>query len=398
MKHLPHWLLLALFALSLTALSGCGGGGGGSSSAPALAAGTIYGHVIDEDGGYLQGIHVVTVVITPAGYADTRTAVTDAEGYYELADVPTGNQIVAFYGEGRKTAYENVTVGQTPVLLHKALQADATSIADAPTVDPTSISINNTAAGTCDISGTIVNAEVAHAVLIRRHYQHNTGRTEIVSSRLPLDADNKFTSVNLLYPNEDVTAYVWVANKKGHDISDRIDMDFDPSDDLKFRVTVTWDGYGYTDLHVWAPGPDTTLLHSYYGQKYFDDNGIVWNENEATGILHNDDYYGGPVNFTYIGTKNGTFRVAANSYSAAGRSATVNVTIFKGPNAGNYTYGPYLFSASMTQYPVTVNNTSWWRPCNIIVGDDGQTISVAPADQEQLRTPGSRSPRGFDRR
>src|SRR5262245_17484199 len=95
---------------------------------PAVANGTIRGHVVAADSGQPLRRVEVRLIRTdpPAGgidrvYGESRSARTDADGKYEFADIPAGRYQVS----ATKPAYVNQTWGQRqptsppkPVELH----------------------------------------------------------------------------------------------------------------------------------------------------------------------------------------------------------------------------------------------------------------------------------------
>ncbi|MGH8574464.1 MAG: carboxypeptidase-like regulatory domain-containing protein, partial [Gammaproteobacteria bacterium] len=69
----------------------------GAQSGP---AGSINGHVVDQSQGAVPG---VTVTATHDGTAETRTVVTNENGFYTIAALPVGRYAVIFQLEGFKT-------------------------------------------------------------------------------------------------------------------------------------------------------------------------------------------------------------------------------------------------------------------------------------------------------
>jgi hypothetical protein len=134
-----------------------------------------------------------------------------------------------------------------------------------------------------------------------------------------------------------------------------------------FRVTLVWNGSGDLDLHTWDPNQ----AHS------------SWQNREiGTGELDVDNIVAnGPENFSCRNLSLGRYRIAVNAYSTEFvRQAFVRVSVNYGVNAGkSWVFGPYTFTQynHNSGYPISSNNTCWWRPCDIVVfGNDIHPVNA----------------------
>lgn len=350
MKRILAFLLVVTAALLLVALTGCQ-----DSSGSGMSAASITGQVTNNDGVGMPDVNVITTDGT-----NTWTAVTDENGNYTLLNVLPGAKIIAFYAPGYVTQYVSVVVGASPVVGDASLLSDPGNPPEgAPGMSINEPTINQTS-GTAGITGQITGLNVDQAVLIVN------GNPSLINT----DGSGDFNTTVILNPGEN-TIYLWAVNGVGATLSLPISATWAPEGNVYFKVTLTWDGLGDLDLHNWDPN----LAHCYY------DNTSI-----ATGTLDVDNQDGyGPENFTCTSLVNGRFRVAANSYYASSRNATIRVSVFSGPNAGHtYTFGPYQLTTSNENgdYPITGSTASWWRPCDVLV--NGSTISVVSPDSTSL--------------
>ena len=351
MKNALHWALIAIAMLSIVLLAGCSDRGGMIVSP---STGGITGRVTDGDGEGIAGINVITMDGT-----SMWETVTDENGDYALASVANGSRVIGFYGHGWTSAYLGVVVSGLPVTGNMTLSPSEGTLEGAPSIDLDDPDVSESA-GTATISGQILNADVENAVIVVN------GSATLIST----DGSGNFSTTAILNPGDN-TVYIWAVNRLGWSIAGPININFAPQGDLYFRVTLTWDGAGDIDLHNWDPN----MAHSAY-----------WNKVIPTGVLDLDNTdQDGPENFTCTALANGRFRVAVNNYSGGSRAATIRVSVFSGPNAGQtYAFGPYQLTQSNYEdgYPVTGNTASWWRPCDVLV--NGSTISVVAPDGTAL--------------
>jgi hypothetical protein len=81
---------------------GCGGDDGPvTTPMPSVTVGTVSGYVKDTAGNALTGVTIQAAQLTTP---------TDAEGYFNLADVPTGDQVVVISSEGFAPNYRRATI------------------------------------------------------------------------------------------------------------------------------------------------------------------------------------------------------------------------------------------------------------------------------------------------
>ena len=119
--------------------------------APAFAqrtTGTLVGNVTDESGAALPG---VTVTLKGETVVGAQTAVTNEQGFYRFAALPTGNYDVAFALGGFATLNRNAlkvsvgaTVDESVMLKVSSLQEEVTVTGEAPVVDTTTNQISTT--------------------------------------------------------------------------------------------------------------------------------------------------------------------------------------------------------------------------------------------------------------
>lgn len=321
---------------------------------PVEQVGAISGRVTDASGLPLQG-----VVVTTTDGQNTWTAITDANGDYTLAGVPAGQRVVTFARDGWSTTFEQMVVANTPLQLDVTLSPGGAA-APLPIVQVNPPQVDQ-AAGTAYLTGTATNA--AAAILIVNGNE----------TLLTLYSGGTFSTTVVLEIGQNVIQ-VRATNSAGTVISEPIVVNFAPTGDIFFRVTLHWDGAGDMDLHTWDPN----LQHSAY-----------YNKTIPTGFLDVDNTSAdGPENFTCTTLTPGRYRVGVNAYSMYGsRLVTVLVTIYHGTNAGQrYAFGPYELTVSNGNggYPITGNTASWWRPCDVVVS--GDTIVAADPDDTPLQS------------
>jgi uncharacterized protein YfaP (DUF2135 family) len=314
---------------------------------------TVSGRVTDAAGNPLANIRVET-----SNGTVTRTAITGADGRYNLTQVPAGPRVVTFAGAGRATGALLTVVGSTPVTLDAVLQPTSTSATALPQITVNSPTINQQS-GQATLTGSISGLESGRAVVI------------VNGAEAPIDvnANGTFQTIAILRPGTN-TISVRAVNAQGSSVSQPLTVNYTPAagTNFLFRATLTWDGPGDIDLHVFDPNN----AHAYYG-----------NEEIATGELDVDNTEAvGPENFSLRTATPGRYKIAVNSYSGGeGRRATLRVTINSGPSAGqSFDFGPYTFGGSNAEedYPVTGNTAFWWRPADVIVNANGTITVVAP--------------------
>jgi hypothetical protein len=139
---------------------------------------------------------------------------------------------------------------------------------------------------------------------------------------IDVNANGTFQTIAILRPGTN-TISVRAVNAQGSSVSQPLTVNYTPAagTNFLFRATLTWDGPGDIDLHVFDPNN----AHAYYG-----------NEEIATGELDVDNTEAvGPENFSLRTATPGRYKIAVNSYSGGeGRRATLRVTINSGPSAG----------------------------------------------------------------
>ncbi len=321
----------------------------------------IYGQVTDSGDNPLAGVRVDTTDGT-----DTWTDTTDADGNYRLVDVSAGSRGVTFALTGYATQYAIAVVADTDVELNMVM---ASPVEGSPTECPV-ITLNepvvNQETGMATISGTVTNTDADQAVLIQN------GDATLIGVQ-----SGAFSNVVVLVQGQNVI-YIVVANAACTTMSDPITINYQPGAAGQFycRVTLSWNtDLSDMDLHVWAPSGQ----HSAYYNPVID-----------AGDLDVDDVNGyGPENFTCRTLEAGRFRVGINNYALHGASATAcTVRVVTGSlaaNGVNRVLGPHTLSVENFNagYPVTGNTTSWWRPCDIIIGSDG-SVQVVAADNEPV--------------
>ena len=100
-RHTARWVVGVIALLALSYLAGCGGGGGGSSGATRVVC-TAVGYV--KDAATQAGISAATVTI------GTRSALTAADGRYQIANLPTGNLVRSVRAAGYSDYADNITI------------------------------------------------------------------------------------------------------------------------------------------------------------------------------------------------------------------------------------------------------------------------------------------------
>lgn len=110
-RKAPGALFCALLSiLSLSLLAGCGGGGGGGGGAQGNGGGgnpqqsTVTGTLTSQVTG--QPLYQVTVSVQ----GTALSAVTDSNGNFSIANVPTGQQTLAFAVGGNQEATAAETI------------------------------------------------------------------------------------------------------------------------------------------------------------------------------------------------------------------------------------------------------------------------------------------------
>jgi len=354
MKPTAILSFIAAVLLAVLFLSGCHGSSTPIDDPDPPVPPPHDGRVIDDSGNGIPGINVMTTDGT-----NIWSTSTDAAGYYLLPGVTPGSRVIAFYGTGWISKYVGMVVGANGVKADVTLDPQTPSPATKPGQNLNAPAVNQIN-GTADVTGSLTNLDVEHAVIIING-----------SASLLTTVNGNLNAVAVLQPGANIL-HIWVVNAAGSTLSNSFVANWTPSNSVFFRVTLTWDGTGDIDLHTWDPNGQ----HSLYNSKLI-----------PTGLLDVDNtVVDGPENFTCTTLTNGRFRIGVNSYNSPQRNATVQVSVLSGPNIGQrYTFGPYLFRGSNWNegYPIIGNTASWWRPCDILV--NGTTINVVPADNSALQ-------------
>jgi len=325
----------------------------------------IYGQVTDSDGQPLAGVRVDTTDGT-----HTWTDTTDEQGNYRLEEVTTGSRGVSFALDGYATEHSLAVVEDQDVEVN-AVMASPTE--GSPTECPV-ITLNDPVVdletGIATISGSASPVDSDNVVLLQN------GQATLIGLDVSGDTGT-FSNVVVLEEGQNVI-YVVVANAACTTMSEAVNINYQPGAEgqFYFRVTLSWNrDYADIDTHVWAPSGQ----HAAY-----------YNLEINAGDLDVDDVDGyGPENFTCRTLEAGRFRVGNNNYSLHGAPATAcTVRVVTGSLAANRVtrvLGPYTLSVENFNggYPVTGNTASWWRPCDIIVGQNG-SVEVVAADNQEL--------------
>jgi len=321
----------------------------GGSSTPTETAGTVQ----DSSGNPVSGARVVTGSSAEA----LVSAVTGAGGAYAMSSVPAGMRVFAASASGRVTDYNVVVVpssGSYSLPGFTLMEYTGTAPAAAPTLTIGEPSVSDT--GTAAISGQAANLDSERVVVVVN------GDETLIST----DSSGyyNYTAILRLGTN---TISVRATNAVGTSFSEVKTVNFSgtPGNYL-FRVTMTWDTTGDMDLHVWDPAGN----QSYYG-----------NTQIATGWLDVDNTSGyGPENFTCSAPTAGRYYVGVHYY---GGSNIINATVKISKNLGTpqeseQFFGPYTFTAAGGDSdPFTNGNTgSWWRPFDVVVDSNLQTVTV----------------------
>jgi hypothetical protein len=312
----------------------------------------VTGTVTGTDGSLLSGARVETT----DGNGNLVTATTGADGKYSLT-APPGQRVITFSKCGYTTTQDVTVANNTAITANAQLPVysgpDPTSPplinVDSPQVDQTT--------GQAIVTGTIQQGNSSGGVIIVNGSE----------AEFSIDDAGSFSYSAILVPGTN-TIQVRASNCMGTTVSNAVTATYSPSGNAYFRVTLTWDGTGDVDLHIWDPN----LEHSYFG-----------NTTIITGSLDRDNTVSfGPENFTCTNLTPGRYEIGVDAYDKSeGRSATIKVSIFSGPNQGKvFYYGPYTFTATDgdANYPVIGNTAAWWRPADIVVGDDGSIVMDAP--------------------
>jgi hypothetical protein len=113
------------------------------ADAQSSTSGAIQGTVADEATG--ESLVGVTIVVTSPALQNPQTAISDENGFYKIADLPSGNYLVTFYYAKLTIERSGVVVGinkTTPVFQRLKLSqatGEIVKITDtAPAIDPTS--------------------------------------------------------------------------------------------------------------------------------------------------------------------------------------------------------------------------------------------------------------------
>jgi hypothetical protein len=336
-----------------------------ASVTPPQTGGQITGHVQDGSAQPLGNVNVVT-----SDGANLYQATSDGNGLYTLNNVPAGPRVVSFSSNGLSTIYQ-VTVAQGGVItLDAILRATTRTITGPPVITVQSPQINQSNAQ-ATLTGTITQLDSSQAVLI----------VDGAENPIPVGADGSFSAVAILRPGLNSLS-LRATNGLGTTLSDEIPITYTPTNnDFYFRVTLTWDGDGDVDLHTWDPN----LEHSYFRNKQI-----------SSGELDADNTQSfGPENFTCRVLTPGRYKFGIDAYNrSSGRKVLIHVTINRGPNAGQtFDYGPYTLTTTDgdSNYPVTGNTASWWRPVDIVVGSDSSITVQAPDTSNGLRRSATRS-------
>jgi hypothetical protein len=136
-----------------------------------------------------------------------------------------------------------------------------------------------------------------------------------------------------------------------------------------FQVTLSWDVATDVDLHTFAPSGK----HCWYGNKEIPE-----------GFLDVDDIDGfGPENFTLRALVPGRYRIGVNYYRG---DVTSRVRIEVATRTTRRTFGPHILLESNRNggYPIRGDTESWWRPCDLIVGEAGQVQIVPPQIGDEI--------------
>ena len=321
---------------------------------PISASGSsVIGNVTGTDGSLLGGVRVETT----DGTGHLLTATTGADGKYSLA-IPAGQRVITFAKCGYTTTQDVTVATNTAVTVNAQLP-----VYTGP--DPTSPPVINVAPPQTDqvngqaiVTGTVQQGNDSGGVIIVNGSE----------AEFSLDSTGSFSYVAVLVPGANIIQ-VRATNCMGTTLSDPLTVNYSPSGNTYFRVTLTWDGDGDVDLHTWDPN----LEHSYFGNKAI-----------STGSLDVDNTVAdGPENFTCTTLTPGRYEIGVDAFAGSeGRLATVKVTVLSGPNQGQlYYYGPYTFTSTdgNSIYPVTGNTGSWWRPVDLVVGPDGSIVPDNPS-------------------
>ena len=312
----------------------------------------VTGTVTGTDNSLLNGVRVETT----DGTGHLVTATTGPDGSYLLA-TSAGQRVITFAKCGYTTTQDVTVANNTAVTVNAKLPVYTGPDPTSPPIINIDSPLTNQTNGQATITGTVQQGNSSGGVIIVNGSE----------AEFSIDTTSGFSYIAVLVPGAN-TIQVRATNCMGTTLSDPVIVNYAPSGNTYFRVTLTWDGNGDVDLHTWDPN----LEHSSFGNRAI-----------PTGSLDVDNTVAnGPENFTCTTLTPGRYEIGVDAFAGSGgRSATVKVSIIAGPNQGQvYYYGPYTFTStdSNSTYPVTNNTEAWWRPVDLVMGADGSITPDLP--------------------
>lgn len=294
----------------------------------------------------------------------------ESPGLYCLPDAPRGALGIAVGAEGYRSVHRAVTYHGGDQLVEVHLEEISELVTDECPEIGISLADFDEGLGVVTALATVQNIDTASVLLFQDGDPANMAAVDVGTVPFPTfrheaflrSGENRFV-VFAGNANCAVLSLVeiqqWTPGEEG---------------DFYFRVTLTWDTATDLDLHTWSPNNE----HSWYGNREID-----------AGRLDRDVIAGyGPENFTCDNLVPGRYHVAVNSYSIRGSYANARIRVMTGGLAASpvlESFGPYEFTHSNANsgYPVVGDTDSWWRPCDIILGEDG-SVEIVPPDDTPL--------------
>ncbi len=328
--------------------------------------GAIIGQVRDTNDEPIANVNVQV-----EGDEGVITDITNPGGYYVLSNVPTGWKVVTFSARGLSTTNKVTVIALVPVTVNVVLPAYTGDVLEVPDISITMSQFDNETDetnGIYHIAGQVLNLDGPEILVM-----HN-GSEEIFS----VDVSGNFDKKVALVPGLNVMQ-IKATNALGTTYSAPMEVEF--TRELIFRVTLTWNMGGGSDIDLYARDPSGDV--SYYGHK-----GI------NSGNLDVDNMEGyGPENFTCTPDaetslfEEGTYEIGVNYYTddqadpdadppIPPRVVGCQLRVIVNPGT-EYEQTQY-FSGSVSQHnsgaDLFSSGASWWLPTTITVTDGVATI------------------------
>jgi len=310
----------------------------------------ITGTVYDEE----TQLGIPLAMLTTSDGEILYTKESDYCGFISLGDVPEGSRVISLGKPGYHTTHTTSVITTEPYIFEEFLKVNYGDVPEPPVIELNDPDID-IVGGFVDISGFIFNSDC---------FDDQVGIYVHQGEEYLMDLDDDTGAFNqiiiLTYGTNEIV--VRATNASGSVLSDKIQIDYFP--DWNFRVTLTWNTATDQDLHMWEPDLNE---HCYWML----DN---WSAHLELDIDIIPGY--GPENITPISDDLpvGVYPVAVDYYSGAPpTTCVVTVRLNVGTPSETSIQFEHVLTVPdhMDNYPVEETTDSWWRVCDLVMGDDG---------------------------